>query len=77
MLPDELLTQHGNLHKRQVIYLGTLAPTTPTTAFRAWGHFQIMEFPAAEGPGASFSLQQLCLGPDKYPRRLWSLLVLV
>lgn len=73
MLPDELLTQHGNLHKRQIIYLGTLAPMMPTCAFRAQRDFQIMEFPAAEGLGSSFSLQQVCLGLVVYPRWLWFL----
>lgn len=46
MLPDELLTQHGSLHKRQVIYLGTLASMTPLTSgprgtFRFWSFLQL------------------------------------
>lgn len=76
MLPDELLIQRGNLHKRQVICLGALAAMAPTSAFRAQGDFQIMEFPAAEGLGSSFSLQQDFLGLDVYLGWLWFLLIL-
>lgn len=66
MLPDELLIQRGSLHKRQAICLGTLAPMAPTSAFRAQGDFQIMDFPATEGLGNSFSLQQDFLDLDVY-----------
>lgn len=63
--------------RRQVIYLGMIAPMTTASTFKAQGDFQIMEFPAAEGPGGSSSLHQVYLGLGIYPRWLWFLLVLV
>lgn len=53
-------SQDRNLLKK-LIQLGTLAPTTPNSAFAPWGTIHILEFPTTGGLGSSFSPQGLCL----------------
>lgn len=65
--PAELLSQPGNL-LREIIYLVILAPTTPSSAFRLMRDFRVLEFPATEGLGSSFSPWEVCLGKGVWRR---------